>query len=121
MRQRVAITRAFSMDPSVIILDEAFGHLDEVTAHGLREDCLSLIKKEEKSAVVVTHNISEALDIGSRILVLGRPAKVLATFELDDDRGRDDWAFKKDGIRKEIFQTIESEPRIAPEPADQHV
>jgi NitT/TauT family transport system ATP-binding protein len=109
MRQRVAIARAFALDPVVIILDEAFGHLDEVTAHGLRNDCLSLIHETRKTAIVVTHNITEALAIGSRILVLGRPARLLCSLDIAEQKQRSDWPIRRDRIRDDIFKTIETE------------
>ena len=107
MRQRVAISRAFVLEPLVVILDEAFGHLDEVTAKKLRKDCLSLISETHKAAIVVTHNISEALDIGTRLLVLGRPAQVLRTYDLDAIRGEAGWDSRRATLRDEIFRVIE--------------
>lgn len=107
MRQRVAISRAFVLEPLVVILDEAFGHLDEVTAQELRKDCLSLISETHKAAIVVTHNISEALDIGTRLLVLGRPAQVLRTYDLDALRAETGWDARRTALREEIFRVIE--------------
>lgn len=107
MRQRVAIARAFVLDPKVIILDEAFGHLDEVTAQKLRQECVALISETGKSAIVVTHSISEALEIGSRIIVLGRPARVLRTYDLAAMRGRGDWTERSAQLRDEIFRVID--------------
>ncbi len=107
MRQRVAISRAFVLEPLVVILDEAFGHLDEVTAQDLRKDCLSLISETHKAAIVVTHNISEALDIGTRLLVLGRPAQVLRTYDLDPMRREAGWEVRRVVLRDEIFRVIE--------------
>jgi NitT/TauT family transport system ATP-binding protein len=107
MRQRVALARAFVLDPKVVILDEAFGHLDEVTAQKLRQECLSLISETHKAAIVVTHSISEALEIGTRLLVLGRPATVLKTYDLVEVRGREDWFRVRTTLRNEVFQIIE--------------
>lgn len=77
MRQRVAIARAFSVDPEILLCDEAFGHLDEITAERLRETFLRLVEESGKTALVVTHHILEALRLGHRIIVLGKPARVL--------------------------------------------
>lgn len=107
MRQRVALVRAFVLDPVVLILDEAFGHLDEVTAQKLRKQCLGLIAETNKVAVVVTHNISEALEIGNRVLVLGRPAQVLHDYDLSDQREHKDWEKRHSSLRSEIFSLIE--------------
>jgi NitT/TauT family transport system ATP-binding protein len=107
MRQRVSICRAFVLEPLVVILDEAFGHLDEVTAQELRKECLSLISETHKAAIVVTHNISEALDIGTRLLVLGRPAKVLKTYDLSTLRNEAGWDSRRVALRDEIFRVID--------------
>jgi NitT/TauT family transport system ATP-binding protein len=107
MRQRVAIARAFVLDPAVILLDEAFGHLDEVTAQQVRHDCLGLIAETGKAAVVITHNINEALDIASRVLVLGRPARVIAQYELRERRLQPDWDSVRTALREEIFRAID--------------
>lgn len=77
MRQRIAIARAFAVDPVLLILDEAFGHLDEVTAEELRRDFLRLVRETNKASLVITHDIGEAIDIADRIVILARPATVL--------------------------------------------
>lgn len=77
MRQRVGIARAFSIDPELLFCDEAFGHLDEVTARKLRADFLALIRETRKTSVFITHDIDEAVELGSRVLVLGKPAHLL--------------------------------------------
>jgi len=77
MRQRVGIARAFAVNPHILLADEAFGHLDQVTATQLREIFLDLVKETKTTCLVVTHNITEALEIGRRIVVLGKPAQVL--------------------------------------------
>jgi NitT/TauT family transport system ATP-binding protein len=107
MRQRVALARAFVLEPTVVLLDEAFGHLDEVTAQQLRQQCLSLISETQKAAIVVTHSITEALEIGTQLLVLGRPAKVLRNYDLAELRARQDWFRKSPVLRDEIFRVIE--------------
>jgi len=78
MRQRVALARAFAVNPEILVADEAFGHLDEVTAAQIRQDFLSLARAEGKTVFLVTHQIEEALAVGQRVLVFGRPATVLA-------------------------------------------
>jgi NitT/TauT family transport system ATP-binding protein len=106
MRQRVAIARAFAVDPVVVLLDEAFGHLDEVTAQSLRDDCMGLVRSTDKASVVITHNITEALEVGTRVIVLGRPARVLATYEVASLRGGPDWPLTRDRLKGEIFARI---------------
>ena len=77
MRQRVGIARAFTVNPDVLLADEAFGHLDQVTSMQLREIFLKLIHETGKTCLVVTHNIREAMEIGQRMIVLGKPCCVL--------------------------------------------
>jgi NitT/TauT family transport system ATP-binding protein len=104
MRQRVALARAFALDPDVLLLDEAFGHLDEVTAARLRADFISVLSQVRKTCVIVTHNIDEAIQTASRILVLGRPARILREVEVSpSDRGGERAA----QMREEIFALIE--------------
>lgn len=77
MRQRVAIARAFSMSPEILFADEAFGHLDQSTAKRLREVFLNLVAETKKTCLLITHNIHEAIEVGSRLIVLGKPSRVL--------------------------------------------
>ncbi len=74
MKQRVGIARALAMERSILCLDEPFSTLDVLTAEGLRRELLKLwLSKKTKleSIILVTHNVSEAVSLGSRILVLG--------------------------------------------------
>jgi len=77
MRQRVALARAFTTSPKILLADEAFGHLDEVTATQLRQDYLNLVHENRCTSLFVTHQLEEALQVGDRTLVFGRPATVL--------------------------------------------
>ena len=78
MRQRVAIARAFSVQPDIMLADEAFGHLDEVTAAELRETFLALARECGSTAILITHQLEEAISVGDRIVVFGKSAKLLA-------------------------------------------
>ena len=78
MRQRVAIARAFSVQPDILLADEAFGHLDEVTAAELRETFLALARECGSTAILITHQLEEAIGVGDRIVVFGKSAKLLA-------------------------------------------
>ncbi len=78
MRQRVAIARAFAVQPDILLADEAFGHLDEVTAAELRDTFLKLARECGSTAVLITHQLEEAIGVGDRIVVFGRSAKLLA-------------------------------------------
>jgi NitT/TauT family transport system ATP-binding protein len=84
MRQRVALARAFAPNPRLMLADEAFGHLDEVTSASLRQTFMELSRREQKTAIVVTHQLEEAIEMGGRILVFGRPGHLLADIRLAD-------------------------------------
>jgi len=77
MRQRTNIARAFATNPEIILLDEAFSALDEITAARLRGDFLELAHHQKMTFVIVTHSIEEAIFLGTRILVFGAPARVV--------------------------------------------
>ncbi len=76
MRQRVSIARAFATNAGLLLCDEPFSALDEMTGNRLREEFKRLVSENGKTAVFITHSINEALQIGDRIVVLRRPAKI---------------------------------------------
>jgi len=76
MRQRVSIARAFATDANILLCDEPFSALDEMTGRTLRAEFVRLVKENGKTAVFITHSINEALEIGDRIVVLKRPANI---------------------------------------------
>ena len=69
-------TRAFAVDPEILLCDEPFSSLDEMTARDLRGEFVRLVRQNGKTAVFITHHINEALEIGDRILVFHRPARI---------------------------------------------
>ena len=80
MRQRVALIRTLALEPKLLLLDEPFSALDYQTRLTLCDDVHSIIKSEEKTAILVTHDIAEALSMSDKILVLSnRPATVKDT------------------------------------------
>lgn len=81
MRQRVAIARALISDPDILLADEAFGHLDEATAESLRHDFKTIAKAGNKTVLHVTHSIDEALSLSDKMIVLGRPGKVINIYD----------------------------------------
>ncbi|MEM3386921.1 MAG: ABC transporter ATP-binding protein [Nitrososphaerales archaeon] len=110
MRQRVALARALCIDPKIILLDEAFGHLDEVTASKLRKDFLELVHSTKKTAVFVTHQLDEAIEIGNRIIVFGKPAKVLADIKVEPSFKDDQSKIQR--LRQEIQQILDKNQPI---------
>ena len=95
MRQRVSIARAFATDASILLCDEPFSSLDEITGQRLREEFANLVRQNGKTAVFITHSINEALQIGDRVVVMTRPAKVAYDVRLDRDaKGSQDGAIR---------------------------
>lgn len=75
MRQRVALIRTLAVDPAILLLDEAFSALDYQTRLVVTDEVKQIIEKEKKTAVLVTHDISEAISMADRVIVLTkRPA-----------------------------------------------
>jgi NitT/TauT family transport system ATP-binding protein len=88
MRQRVSIARAFATNANILLCDEPFSALDESTAGRLRAEFVRLVKENGKTAVFITHSISEALEIGDRIVVLKRPATIAYDVSFDAGTGQ---------------------------------
>ena len=86
MRQRVAIARAFAIRPKILYADEAFTALDELTAARIRKDLLGLVHETGITTLFITHSVSEAVDIAQRILVFGRPGRVIREIDRDGER-----------------------------------
>lgn len=84
MRQRAALIRTLATDPDVLLLDEPFSALDYQTRLNVCEDVSNIIRSEKKTALLITHDISEAISLADRILVLtARPARVSHSHALD--------------------------------------
>jgi NitT/TauT family transport system ATP-binding protein len=82
-RQRVSIARAFSVDPDIILCDESFSALDEITATRLRGEFRELVRENGKTGVVITHSITEALSVGDRVLVFRAPGHVAEEMRIE--------------------------------------
>ncbi len=84
MRQRAALIRTLATDPDVLLLDEPFSALDYQTRLNVCEDVANIIRSEGKTALLITHDISEAISLADRVLVLtARPARVSHAHTLD--------------------------------------
>jgi NitT/TauT family transport system ATP-binding protein len=89
MKQRVAIVRALAWNPSIILMDEPFSALDELTRNQLQDDLLGLWSRERKTILFVTHNISEAVYLADRVVVMTpHPGRIAATIDIDLSRPR---------------------------------
>lgn len=84
MRQRVAIARAFAVQPEILLADESFSALDEVTAGELRKTFVALAREFNSTAILITHQLEEAMSVGDRIIVFGKSAALLADVRVAD-------------------------------------
>lgn len=90
MKQRVAIARALANDPEVLLLDEPFGALDMQTRSIMQELLLKVWQQSQKTVVLVTHDIDEAIFMADRVIVMkSRPGKIKENIEIDLPRPRD--------------------------------
>jgi NitT/TauT family transport system ATP-binding protein len=84
MQQRVSIARALAFDPALLFMDEPFGALDEITRENLNLELLRLWRETGKTVVFVTHSISEAVFLSSRVVVMtARPGKIEGIVNID--------------------------------------
>jgi nitrate ABC transporter ATP-binding subunit len=90
MRQRCGIARAFALSPKMLLLDEPFGMLDSLTKYELQDVLLNLWQRDQKTALMVTHDVDEALYLSDRVVMMtdGPEATVGAILEVNFPRPR---------------------------------
>ncbi len=83
MRMRVSLARSLVMSPPVFLFDEPFGALDEITREVMNEETLQLFAAEQFAGLFITHSISEAVFMSTRVLVRsGRPGQIVASYDI---------------------------------------
>ena len=94
MQQRVALARALSFHPKVLLMDEPFGALDELTRQALNQELLWIWQKMGLTVLFVTHSLSEAVFLSDRVLVIGRrPGRIVDALTIPFGRPRSDELF----------------------------
>ena len=108
MRQRVGLARGLVIEPEVLLMDEPFSKLDQLTARRLREESLQICARLKQTTVMVTHDVEEAAYMGDRIVILrARPARIVDIMENllpPGQRDVDDPQFIR--FKKSLLQTV---------------
>jgi len=108
MRQRVGLARGLVIEPEVLLMDEPFSKLDQLTARRLREETLQICARLKQTTVMVTHDVEEAAYMGDRIVILrARPARIVDIMENllpPGQRDVDDPQFIR--FKKSLLQTV---------------
>jgi ABC-type nitrate/sulfonate/bicarbonate transport system ATPase subunit len=107
MQQRVAIARALALDPEILLMDEPFGALDELTRIEMQDELLRVWSSRKKTVVFVTHSIWEALALSDRVVVLGgRPGRIRLDLAVPVARPRDRTDPRLIGLYGEIWAQL---------------
>lgn len=107
MQQRVGIARSYCNNPSVILMDEPFGHLDAQTRYMMEQELMRICAQEQRTVVFVTNNIEEAIYLSDRIVLLSEcPTRNVCEYTVDFPRPRDYTAKDFLELRERITQDI---------------
>lgn len=125
MRQRVGIARAFALAPKMLLLDEPFGMLDQLTRGELQDVLIDLCNRDRKTALMVTHDVDEALFLSDRIVMMtsGPAATIGDVLEVPFERPRNRIDVLEDSryysLRERLIDFLESQDHRKPKPAPQ--
>ena len=114
MRQRTALARTLANEPEVLLLDEPFAALDFQTKLILENDMARLVRSQRRSALLITHDVEEAVSLSDRVIVLThRPARIRAIHEIDIDADRTDMMAARESPHfNEYIRSIWSELEV---------
>jgi NitT/TauT family transport system ATP-binding protein len=112
MAQRAALARCLARKPEILFLDEPFGALDEVTRTQMQHLLLRIVRGFHMAAVLITHDIDEALLVSDRVLLLGgSPARQIGEWSIDLPKPREDYVAELGAIRVEIVSALRAAMR----------
>ncbi len=107
MKQRVALIRTLALKPDLLLLDEPFNALDYQSRLAISKDVYDIIKKEGQTAIMVTHDISEAVSMSSKVYVLSkRPCKIKKVYEIELEEKKDPIQNRQDKRFMEYYNKI---------------
>ncbi len=107
MKQRVALIRTLAIKPDLLLLDEPFSALDSQTRLVIGNDVYNIIKKEAKTAILVTHNIEEAITFSDKVIVLSeRPSIIKNIINIDIQNSHSLYERRKDNLYNKYYDTI---------------
>ena len=107
MRQRVALIRTLATNPNLLLLDEPYSALDYQTRLALSNDMYRIIKEENKTAIMITHDIGEAISMADRVIVLSkRPCTIKKIYEIKLDNKKDPINNRKDNKFNYYYEKI---------------
>ncbi|HEY9279864.1 MAG TPA: ABC transporter ATP-binding protein [Eoetvoesiella sp.] len=107
MAQRAALARSLARQPEILLLDEPFSALDEITRGEMQTLLLQITSRHQTSAILVTHDIDEALTVADRILLIGRhPGRLIGEWHIAVPHPRDTVAPELTAVRIEIMQAL---------------
>jgi ABC-type nitrate/sulfonate/bicarbonate transport system ATPase subunit len=108
MQQRVGIARALSVEPDVLLMDEPFSHLDEITAKRMRGDLVDIWERTKVTIFFITHDLSEAALLSDRIILLTqKPTKIYKEIDIDLARPRNEGDIEFFELNKELSQIFQ--------------